>query len=72
MHPVEKLANNEEARSKMYLSKEEMNEILNKNRDIQLSSNADSALRGPEVSYAQRKQETGYSLKEPYSRTKES
>ena len=48
-HPIEKLANNEEARSRMYLSKEKMNEILNKNRDIQLSSNADSALRGPEV-----------------------
>ena len=49
VHPVEKLANNEEARSRMYLSKEEMNEILNKNRDIQLSSNAASALHGPEV-----------------------
>ena len=64
VHPVEKLlANNEEDTSRLYLSKEEMNEIANKNRSIQLSSkvthtsfehgtvglHADPALRGPEV-----------------------
>jgi hypothetical protein len=38
VHPVEKLANNKDARSRMYLSKEETNKILNKNRTIQLSS----------------------------------
>ena len=62
MHPVEKLANNEEDRSRMYLSQEEMNQISIKNRAIQLSSKEAhtsfehgtaglhaSALRGPEV-----------------------
>ena len=63
VHPVEKLANNEEDRSRMYLIKEEMNQISNKNRAIQFSSketqtsfehgtvglHADPALRGPEV-----------------------
>jgi hypothetical protein len=63
VHPVEKLANNKEDMSRLYLSKEEMNEIANKNRSIQLSSkvthtsfehgtvglHADPALRGPEV-----------------------
>jgi hypothetical protein len=62
VHPVEKLANNEEDRSRMYLSQEEMNQISIKNRAIQLSSKEAhtsfehgtaglhaSALRGPEV-----------------------
>jgi hypothetical protein len=63
VHPVEKLANNKEDRSRMYLSQEEMNQISIKNRAIQLSSkeahtsfehgmaglHADFALRGPEV-----------------------
>ena len=63
VHPVEKLANNKEDRSRMYLSQEEMNQISIKNRAIQLSSkethtsfehgtvglHVDSALRGPEV-----------------------
>jgi hypothetical protein len=38
VHPVEKLASNKEDRSRMYLSKEEMNEISIKNRANQLSS----------------------------------
>ena len=63
VHPVEKLANNEEDRSRLYLNTEEMNEISNRNRAIQLSSkdthssfkhgaiglHADPALRGPKV-----------------------
>jgi hypothetical protein len=62
VHPVEKLANNKEDRSRMYLSQEEMNQISIKNRAIQLSSKEAhtsfehgtarlhaSALRGPEV-----------------------
>ena len=61
VHPVEKLANNKEDRSRMYLSQEEMNQISIKNRAIQLSSKEThtsfehgtvglhSALRGPEV-----------------------
>ena len=62
VHPIEKLANNKEDRSRMYLSQEEMNQISIKNRAIQLSSKEAhtsfehgtaglhaSALRGPEV-----------------------
>ncbi len=63
VHPVEKLANNEDVRSRLYLSKAEMNEISTRNRAIQLSSKdthtsfehgadgllADPALRGPKV-----------------------
>jgi hypothetical protein len=62
VHPVEKLANNKEDRSRMYLSQEEMNQISIKNMAIQLSSKEAhtsfehgtaglhaSALRGPEV-----------------------
>ena len=56
VHPVEKLANNKEDRSRMYLSQEEMNQISIKNRAIQLSSKEThtsfehgTALRGPEV-----------------------
>ena len=63
VHPVEKLANNEEDRSRLYLSQKEMNQISIKNRAIQLSSiethtsfehgtvglHADPALRGLEV-----------------------
>jgi hypothetical protein len=63
VHPIEKLANNEEDRSRLYLSQEDMNRISIKNRVIQLSSkethtsfehgtvglHADPALCGPEV-----------------------
>ena len=63
VHPIEKLAKNKEVRSRMYPIKEEMNQISNKNRAIQLSFkeahasfehgtvglHADPALRGPEV-----------------------
>ena len=58
VHPVEKLANNKEDRSRMYLSQEEMNQISIKNRVIEAHTSfehgtvglhADPALRGPEV-----------------------
>ena len=57
VHPVEKLANNKEDRSRMYLSQEEMNQISIKNRVTEAHTSfehgtvlhADSALRGPEV-----------------------
>jgi hypothetical protein len=58
VHPVEKLANNKEDRSRMYLSQEEMNQISIKNRVTEAHNSfehgtvglhADPALRGPEV-----------------------
>jgi hypothetical protein len=64
VHPVKRLASNKEDESRLYLSKEEMNEISMKNRAIQLTSketctsfehsrvglHADPALRGTELS----------------------
>ncbi|KAL3781107.1 hypothetical protein ACHAW5_005014 [Stephanodiscus triporus] len=38
VHPVERLASNNEDKSRLYLSKEDMNEISIKNRAIQLTS----------------------------------